>query len=127
MPNMLLQKIPYAAFTATACVRFMPHKDKKMEGAEQAGMIVSGRKASFKLEAPVQDEWCYLKLEMDAKQRGQYYTSTDGKNWTKAGERFQAVEGHWIGAQVGLFCTRDNRKFNDSGWMDVDYFEITLH
>ncbi len=126
MPNMLLQKIPYAAFTATAKVRFMPHKDKKMEGAEQAGMIVTGKKASFKLEAPVTDEWCYLKLEMDAKQRGQYYTSTDGTNWTKAGERFQAVEGHWIGAQVGLFCTRDNRKFNDAGWMDVDFFEINL-
>lgn len=126
MPNMLLQKIPYAAFTATARVRFIPNKDKKMEGAEQAGMIVSGKKASFKLEAPVTDEWCYLKLEMDAQQRGQYYTSIDGQNWTKAGEPFQAVEGHWIGAQVGLFCTRDNRKFNDAGWMDVDYFELKI-
>ena len=126
MPNMLLQKIPATAFTASARVRFIPNKDKKMEGAEKAGMIVSGKRASFKLEAPMTDKWCYLKLEMDAKQRGQYYTSTDGKNWTKVGERFQAVEGHWIGAQVGLFCTRDNRKFNDSGWMDVDWFEITL-
>lgn len=126
MPNMLLQKIPYAAFTAIARVRFNPNKDKKMAGAESAGMIVTGKKASFKLEAPVTDEWCYLKLEMDAKQRGQYYTSTDGQNWTKVGEPFQAVEGHWIGAQVGLFCTRDNRKFNDAGWMDVDWFEILL-
>ena len=89
-------------------------------------MIVSGKKASFKLEAPVTDEWCYLRLKMDNKQRGQYYTSLDGKNWTKTGESFQAVEGHWIGAQVGLFCTRDNRKFNDAGWMDVDWFEINL-
>ncbi len=126
MPNMLLQKIPYAAFTATARVRFMPHKDKKMEGAEQAGMIVSGKKASFRLEAPLTDEWCYLRLKMNDKQKGQFYTSTDGTNWTKVGEQFQAVEGHWIGAQVGMFCTRDNRKFNDAGWMDVDWFEINL-
>ena len=126
IPNMLLQKIPYAAFTATARVRFSPNKDKKMEGAEQAGMIVSGKKASFKLEAPVTDEWCYLRLKMTDKQKGQFFTSTDGMNWTKVGEPFQAVEGHWIGAQVGLFCTRDNRKFNDAGWMDVDFFEITL-
>ncbi|MBO6306052.1 MAG: glycoside hydrolase 43 family protein [Paludibacteraceae bacterium] len=126
MPNMLLQKIPYAAFTATARVRFVPNKDKKMEGAEQAGMIVTGRKASFKLETPVTDEWCYLRLKMTDKQKGQFYTSSDGKNWMKAGEQFQAVEGHWIGAQVGFFCTRDNRKFNDAGWMDVDWFEIIV-
>lgn len=126
IPNMLLQKIPYAAFTATARVRFVPNKDKKMEGAESAGLIVSGKKASFKLEVPMTDEWYYLRLKMTDKQKGQFYVSTDGKNWSKSGEEFQATEGHWIGAQVGLFCSRDNRKFNDSGWMDVDWFEISI-
>jgi len=124
MPNMLLQKIPAVAFTATARVRFCPNKDKKMAGAEQAGMMVFGRQ-SFRLEVPVADEWCYLKLEMDNRQQGQFYTSQDGKTWTKSGDTFQAKEGHWIGAQVGFFCTRDNRKFNDAGWLDVDWFEIT--
>jgi len=183
IPNLLLQKIPYTAFTATARVRFLPHTSPKMEGAEQAGMIVFGRKASFKLEVPVTGEWCYLRLEMDEKQRGQYYIGVKSKEqrtrnkeqapkgltkkddtpppygspsptlgeelngnsnigeelngnsnigeelsieWTKAGEVFQAVEGHWIGAQVGLYCTRDGRKFNDSGWLDVDWFEIKI-
>ena len=126
MPNMLLQKIPYAAFTATTRVRFVPNTDKKMHGAEQAGLIITGRKASFRLEPPVENEWCYLRVKMDKLQRGQFFTSKDGKNWEKVGEQFQAVEGHWIGAQVGLFCTRDNRKFNDAGWMDVDFFEINL-
>ena len=126
MPNMLLQKIPAAAFTATAKVRFMPHKDKKMAGAEQAGMIVTGRKASYRLEVPVTDEWQYLRLEMDNQQKGRFYTSTDGKDWKPSGNEFQAVEGHWIGAQVGLYCTRDGRKHNDAGWMDVDWFEIEI-
>lgn len=125
MPNLLLQKIPAVAFTATARVRFVPNKGKKMAGAEQAGMIVFGRK-SFTLEVPVADEWCYLRLQMDGHQKGQFYTSQDGKTWTKSGELFQAREGHWIGAQVGLYCTRDSRKFNDAGWLDVDWFEITL-
>ena len=124
MPNLLLQKIPAVAFTATARVRFAPNKHKKMVGAEQAGMIVTGRKASFRLEVPVTDEWCFLRLEMNDKQQGQFYTSPDGKHWTKAGEPFQAVEGHWIGAQVGFFCTRDSRQHNDAGWLDVDWFEI---
>lgn len=134
MPNMLLQKIPYAAFTATTRVRFVPNKDKKMKGAESAGMIVSGKKASFKLEPPVTDEWCYLRLKMTDKQKGQFYigrvesqkAKVESIVWEKAGEEFQAEEGHWIGAQVGLFCTRDDRKFNDAGWMDVDWFEVKI-
>lgn len=133
IPNMLLQKIPACVFTATTRVRFVPNKNKKMVGAEQAGMVVFGRK-SFTLEVPVTDEWCYLQLRMNDKQQGQFYigkeiSKPNGKNtieWQKSGEAFQAVEGHWIGAQVGLFCTRDNRTINDSGWLDVDWFEITL-
>lgn len=126
MPNLLLQKIPAVAFTATTRVRFTPNAHKKMQGAEQAGMIVTGRKASFPLQVPVTNEWVYLRVKMSDTQRGQFYTSTDGKHWTKAGEEFQAVEGHWIGAQVGLFCSRDTRKHNDAGWLDVDWFEITV-
>jgi len=123
IPNKLLQKIPATAFSATARVRFMPNGHKKMQGAEQAGMIVAGR-TSFRLEVPIEGDWCYLRLKMDEQHRGQFYTSIDGKKWKKSGESFQAVEGKWIGAQVGLFCTRDGRKFNDAGWMDVDWFEI---
>lgn len=125
MPNMLLQKIPAVAFTATARVRFSPNKDKKMQGAEQAGMIVFGRQ-SFTLKVPVTDEWCYLRLVMSGQQQGQLYTSLDGKKWTPFGEPFQAVAGYWTGAQVGLYCTRDNRTINDAGWLDVDWFEMNL-
>lgn len=124
MPNMLLQKIPAAAVIFTARVRFMPNTHKKMQGAERAGMIVVG-KQSFCLDAPA-GEWVYLRVKLNNKQRGQFYISTDGKHWTKSGEVFQAVEGYWIGAQVGLFCTRDNRRFNDAGWMDVDWFEASI-
>ncbi len=124
MPNMLLQKIPYSAFSATARVRFMPNEHPKMQGAEKAGMIVFGRN-SFKVEVPIANEWVYLRLQMDNHQYGQFSTSTDGRTWTPSGEPFQAVEGKWIGAQVGLYCTRENRTFNDAGWMDVDWFEIT--
>ena len=133
IPNMLLQKIPATAFTATARVRFMPHEDKKMQGAEHAGMIVFGRQ-SFTLEVPVTGEWCYLRLVMNDRQQGQFYVgverqTTDDEQpveWQKAGEPFQAVAGHWTGAQIGLFCTRDKRPFNDAGWLDVDWFETVL-
>lgn len=125
MPNMLLQKIPATAFTMTARVRFMPNENKKMAGAEKAGMIVFGRQ-SFTLEVPASKEWMYVRLRMDDKQQGTFYLSYDGMNWIKSGETFQAVEGQWIGAQVGFFCTRDNRVFNDAGWLDIDWAEIKV-
>ena len=122
MPNMILQKIPSVAFTATARVRFKPCPDKKLAGTEQAGMIVFGRK-TFTLQAPVSDEWTYLRLSMNEHQQGQFYTSLDGQHWTKSGDVFQAEKGYWTGAQIGLFCTR-SKSINDAGWLDVDWFEI---
>ena len=125
IPNQLLQKIPDVAFTATARVRFMPNSHPEMKEAEHAGMIVFGRQ-SFRLEVAVTGEWCYLRLQMTDKQIGQFYTSQDGQQWTPYGKPFQAVEGVWTGAQIGLYCTRDHRIFNDAGWMDVDYFELQM-
>lgn len=124
MENMLLQKIPYAAFTATCRVRFTPNPNPKLQGGEEAGLIVFGRQ-SFRLPA-VAGEWMYLQLRMDARQRGQFYTSTNGKRWQAYGEPFQAVEGKWIGAQVGFYCTREDKKINDSGYLDIDWFDLHL-
>lgn len=124
MPNMILQKIPSIAFTATARVRFMPCPNKKMAGAEKAGMIVFGRKV-FTLEPTVSGEWTYLRLTMNEHQQGQFYTSLDGRHWTKSGDAFQAEKGYWTGAQMGFFCTR-NKTINDAGWLDVDWFEINI-
>lgn len=126
MPNMLLQKIPYAAFTATCRVRFHQNPSPKLQGGEEAGLIVFGQK-SFRLPVEKQDEWVYLRLKMTADQRGQFYTSPDGRRWTKYGDEFQAKEGKWIGAQVGFYCTRRDSKINDSGYLDVDWFEISIN
>ena len=125
MPNMLLQKIPAVAFAATARMRFVPNKNKKMIGVEHAGMIVFGRE-SFTLDVSAKDEWQYVRLEMNDKQQGQFFISRDGHKWMPEGKPFQAVAGFWTGAQVGFFCTRDNTPINDAGWLDIDWFEITI-
>lgn len=125
MPNMLLQKIPAVAFAATARMRFVPNKNKKMIGVEHAGMIVFGRE-SFTLDVSAKDEWQYVRLEMNDKQQGQFFISRDGHKWMPEGKTFQAVAGFWTGAQVGFFCTRDNTPINDAGWLDIDWFEITI-
>ena len=49
--------------------------------------------------------------------------SLDGKKFIDFGRPMDVREGHWIGAKVGVFCTRP-WKSNDSGWLDVDSFII---
>ena len=109
------------AVNVTAKVRFTPLK--KITGHERAGLIVAGRQ-SYMLDAPANGEWTWLRVTVSQNHDCQFYTSTDGKTYIAVGKPFRAVEGVWIGAKVGLYCTRDRVKINDSGYMDVDWFEI---
>ncbi len=120
-PNMLLQKTPAEAFTVTTKVRFCPNKK---DLGEQAGLVVSGRRSYlFRVPEEMKDQWVYLRVTFNRDALCTFYLSKDGKRWEKK-DTFQAVEGQWIGAKVGLFCTR-NKTINDAGWMDVDYFRLT--
>ena len=49
--------------------------------------------------------------------------SLDGHNFTPIGTPFKAREGKWIGAKMGLFCSRV-KKINDSGTVDMDWFRV---
>ena len=61
-----------------------------------------------------------------------FWYSLDGKKWTqmknpmKSGKDadFIGRPGKWIGARFGFYCNRLNRK-NDSGWMQIDWVQIT--
>jgi len=50
--------------------------------------------------------------------------SLDGTTFTGIGTPFEALEGKWIGAKVGLYCSRP-KPLNDSGYADVDWFRIS--
>ncbi|MCM1163490.1 MAG: glycoside hydrolase 43 family protein [Muribaculaceae bacterium] len=54
----------------------------------------------------------------------QFSYSLDGKKFTNFGQPVPVTEGHWIGAKMGLFCSRPWVS-NDSGWMNVDWFRVT--
>ena len=49
--------------------------------------------------------------------------SLDGEKYSPIGEPFTAREGLWIGAKVGLYCSRPKAS-NDSGYVDVDWFRV---
>ena len=50
--------------------------------------------------------------------------SLDGEKWTDVKDRFNARQGKWIGATLGLYavCEPDTK---DRGWIDADYFRVT--
>jgi hypothetical protein len=48
--------------------------------------------------------------------------SLNGKNFTDCPASFQARQGKWIGAKVGLFSVHPAT--TDCGWIDIDSFII---
>lgn len=50
--------------------------------------------------------------------------SFDGTKFITFGNKFEAYEGKWLGAKVGIFCQRP-QPLNDSGYADIDWFRIS--
>lgn len=61
-----------------------------------------------------------------------FWYSVDGKDWkqmkdpSESGKdaAFVGKPGKWIGAKFGFFCNRFAKK-NDSGWMQIDWVNVT--
>ena len=149
VPNLLLQKFPAETFMATTKLTFKPNP--KLEN-EKAGLIILGmsyanlalksskdglalvygvcKKAS---EGKPEEETVltrisgntavYLRVQVSKNAMCQFSYSLDGQKFTKAGDGFQAEVGRWIGAKMGIFCTRTTQT-NDSGYVDFDWFRV---
>jgi beta-xylosidase len=148
VPNLLLQKFPAEEFTVTTKLAFKPNS--KLEN-EKSGLVIMGRSyATLTVKSKAdggylvytkcvradkgnpEDEQVITKLtsnevhlQVTVAKPGTctFRYSVDGKNYTNLAETFQAEAGQWIGAKVGLFCTRQDQT-NDSGYADVDWFRI---
>ncbi len=155
VPNLLLQKFPAPNFTATAKVRFHPSDKHTGErcglivmGMDYAGLILQNdgneislqqmncpkakqgksEQASGKKLTVKADQYVWLRVNVknvDGKAICNFTVSTDGKKFNKMGDEFTAKEGQWIGAKVGLFCTREKQNTNDGGWLEADEFIIS--
>lgn len=68
------------------------------------------------------DIWLRVKVENGGLCRFSY--SLDGKKFHPAGSPFQAREGKWIGAKVGVFSVQPGAD-NQRGWTDVDWFRVS--
>jgi beta-xylosidase len=65
----------------------------------------------------------YLRVKVFEKAACEFSYSIDGKNYKTIDKKFTAKQGKWVGARVGLFTT-SNKKINDNGYADVDWFRI---
>ncbi|WP_029034404.1 glycoside hydrolase family 43 protein [Salinimicrobium terrae] len=148
-PSLLLQKFPAEEFTTTTKLTFNPNEDLENE---KAGLIVMGRSYAYVAlesrkdgiyvvfaEAENADEGnpeqkkrlkklsgneVYFRVEVDKGARTTFSFSENGKNFSKVDEDFTAKEGKWVGAKVGLFATKE-KKINDSGYADFDWFRFS--
>jgi Beta xylosidase C-terminal Concanavalin A-like domain len=64
----------------------------------------------------------YLRVEVDAAARCQFFYSRDGISFLPLGPAFPAAVDRWIGAKVGLFASAGLAK---GGYADFDWFRVT--
>lgn len=150
VPNILMQKFPAKTFMATTKLTFSPNT--KLEN-EKVGLIIMGKsyaniglksakngeitlvhtvckKASDKTSeeetiiAKIEkNKPVYLRVKVTDGGKCQFSYSLDGQSFTNTGNEFTAEVGLWIGAKMGLFCTRTTQ-INDSGYADFDWFRV---
>lgn len=146
VPNLLLQKFPAPAFTVTTKVTFTPRTD-----GERTGLIVMGLDYAYlsivkrpaglfiaqtvcknaeshaaekeNTSVPVKGSTFYLRVQVSDGAGCRFSYSADGKNFLPLGEPFNAREGRWIGAKVGLFAVREGET-REYGYADFDWFRV---
>jgi len=144
--NLLLQKLPAPAFTATTYV-----ETKFTDVGERAGAIVMGNAyiyiAIIKGEngnrisvvsgrndrlAVVPEELAsvemvnnqvWFRIHLYDNQECSFSYSTDGVHFTGLGDRYPVTSGTWIGSKVGIFCSSPNIVCGN-GYADFDYFRL---
>ena len=150
VPNLLLQKLPAEIFTATTKLTFSPRVEGEkvglmMMGLDYAYLSIANQGGQLQLSQTVcqnadkltpeaistpvavpaaqAKQPIYLRVAVQPGAKCRFSYSFDGQTFQPLGTEFTAREGKWIGAKVGLFCSR-SAKFNDAGNADIDWFRI---
>ena len=146
-PNLLLQKFTGPAFIATTRLNLAPAAE-----GDQAGLIVFGssyawiglrqtgkgprlilatcenaRDGAAEVEAAGLDlgrAAVHVRVSVDARARCRFAYSLDGLAFEAFGGEFQARQGRWIGAKVGLFAT-GRTDAAQTGYAEFGQFRVT--
>ncbi len=148
VPNVLLQKFPADEFMVTAKMNFQPNEKAENEKAGLTIMGLSyadlalkkkdgkiflvygvcenadkGKRETERVISEVNSGIIYLRVTVTKGAQCRFSYSFDGNTFQNIDDYFQAREGRWIGAKVGLFGTRESQT-NDSGFADFDWFKV---
>lgn len=146
VPNILAQKIPGPQFMATTKM-----DGSHLKPGEKAGLVIMGQDYAALTLSPESDGFAlklavckdarkgyseeikhkvdlneaaiYLRVKMDPKGECRFAYSADGKNFKDVDFAFQAREGRWIGAKVGLFAVSEQQT-GLKGSADFDWFRV---
>ncbi|HEX2853948.1 MAG TPA: glycoside hydrolase 43 family protein [Opitutaceae bacterium] len=146
-PNLLMQKFPAPAFTATTRLKFSPAAE-----GESAGLIVFGydygwvglrrsaagthlvailNKAADKqgvetmvAAIAVDTDAVFLRVTVSADGQCRFYYSKDGEAFLPLDATFKASVSRWVGAKVGIFASSAPGA-KKTGFADFEWFRIT--
>ncbi len=148
LSSLLLQKFPSSSFTATVKLTFSP--SQAIQG-ERTGLVImgmdygllslektgegfrlsqnqcinadKGEKETTVESVTLDNPSIHLRVQVTADAMCRFSYSTDGKTYRSLGKPFRAREGKWIGAKVGVFCSRPVSN-NDGGRAIIDWFTV---
>ena len=147
VPNLLLQKFPAPSFTATTAIGCEIH-----EQAGHGGLLVMGSEYAYlsirrttdaaelvhgRNTAPsdgdpdseaetvsLQRSSAQLRATVEDGGSVQFSYATDDADFEPIGAPFQAQQGRWIGAKIGLFAVQSNESTAEDGYCDFEYFRV---
>jgi beta-xylosidase len=147
-PNLLLQKLPAPTFTATTRVALRPGTGEQTAGLVVLGMdyayvalhrsprgveLVHGRVADAPsgtpdratTTVPIGGSSVFLRVTVGDGASCRFAYSADGRHWTAVGDVFQARQGRWVGATMGLFAERPSGTGSlPAPAADFDFFRV---
>lgn len=145
--NLLTQKIPAQAFSASTKVDISKLKEDEefglvLYGLDYAVMNLKKTAEGYNLGheivinaesttpninrtelnlSTVNDLW--FKTEISPLGKANFFYSLDGKKYLKLGGEFLLRPGKWVGAQIGLYANRYVAT-GEPGYVDIDWFRI---
>jgi beta-xylosidase len=147
LPNILMQKIPVADINASVKFKFYPNTENErfgfvLLGTDYAGISIVKQKDSLAIvyttcigadkgnlpteiviEKTIVNEISF-KLEMKENGNCVFLYSIGNKQAKAVPLTFAAKPGKWVGAKIGMYCSR-NKNTNDAGFANV--LNFTMH
>lgn len=96
---------------------FLSGKHFRGIGLSDEGIIVEMGKKRIVRKGSFKNVWLRVSIDAERNQH-QFYYSTDGEQYKKAGEPFALRGGYWKGIRMGLFC------YGQDGQAQFDYYHV---